>query len=63
MPQVARPDLPDPRGREVRLPLDGLPAVRYRPGAGVFMGEAGAGNNVFVKPGRDKVSVGVKRDF
>jgi hypothetical protein len=63
IPQVAKPDLPDPRGKEVRLPVSGLPGVRYRPGAGVYMGEVGAGNNLFLKPGRDKVSVGMKRDF
>jgi hypothetical protein len=63
VPQVTKPDLPDPRGKEVRLPVGGLPGIRYRAGAGVYVGEAGAGNNVFVKPGRDKVSVGMKRDF
>lgn len=63
IPQVAKPDLADPRGRDVQLPVGGLPSVRYRPGAGIYMGEAGAGNNLFLKPGRDKVSVDLKRDF
>jgi hypothetical protein len=63
VPQVQRPDLPDPRGKEIRLPIAGAPTLRHRAGAGLFVGEVGAGNNVFVKPGRDKVSVGMRRDF
>jgi hypothetical protein len=60
-PRTATPD--DPRGREVVLPLPGNPVVRHRPGAGVFVGEVGEGNNVFVNGSRSKATVGVKRDF
>ena len=63
VPQVQRPDLPDPRGKEISVPIPGVPAIRHRAGAGVYVGQVGEGNNVFVKPGRDKVSIGVKRDF
>ena len=63
VPQVQRPDLPDPRGKEVSVPIPGLPTIRHRAGAGLYVGQVGEGNNVFLKPGRDKVSVGVKRDF
>ena len=60
-PRATTPD--DPRGREVTLPAPGAPIVRHRPGAGVFIGEAGPGNNVFVNGSRSKATIGVKRDF
>ena len=63
IPGVAKPDLPDPRGKEISVPIPGVPTIRHRAGAGVYVGELGEGNNVFVKPGRDKLSIGMKRDF
>jgi hypothetical protein len=63
IPGVTKPNLPDPRGREIPIPIPGVPTIRHRAGAGVFVGDLGEGNNVFVKPGRDKVSIGMKRDF
>jgi hypothetical protein len=60
---VTKPVLPDPRGREISVPIPGVPTIRHRAGAGVYVGELGEGNNVFVKPGRDKVSIGMRRDF
>jgi|GEM_PF-5424813 hypothetical protein len=63
IPEVAKPNLPDPRGREISLPIPGVPTIHHRAGAGVFVGDLGEGNNVFVKPARDKLSIGMKRDF
>ena len=34
-----------------------------RPGAGVWVGEAGAGNNFFVDAKRNKAMLGLRRDF
>lgn len=65
-PDIAPPNLEgrfDPRGREVTIPgSDGM-VVRHRPGAGVWLGEAPGKANVFIKPGRESVTVDLKRDF
>ncbi len=53
----------DSRGRELSLPIEGSPTIRHRPGAGVFVGEAGEGNNLFVDARRNKAMFGLRRDF
>jgi hypothetical protein len=67
-PDIAPPDLAgkfDPRGKPIPIPLPGLDGfvVRHRPGAGVWVSEAPGKANVFVKPGRERVTVDVKVDF
>lgn len=63
IPTVPSPDLTDPKGHAYQLPVPGGPTVHHRPGAGIWLGEIGTGNNVFVNPKRDQLSVGVKHDF
>jgi hypothetical protein len=59
-----RPVVPaDPRGRELSLPIEGSPTIRHRPGAGVFLGAAGDGNNLYVDAKRNKAMSGLRRDF
>ncbi len=59
-----RPTAPsDSRGRELSLPIAGSPTIRHRPGAGVFLGEVGDGNNLFVDARRNKAMFGLRRDF
>ena len=53
----------DLRGRPLSLPIDGSPTIRHRPGAGVWVGEAGTGNNLFVDAKRNKAMLGLRRDF
>jgi len=60
-PRIAAPA--DRRGRELSLPVEGLPTIRHRPGAGVFVGEAGDGNNLYVDAKRNKATFGLRRDF
>ena len=51
------------RGRALSLPIEGSPTIHHRPGAGVWVGEAGAGNNLFVDAKRNKAMLGLRRDF
>jgi hypothetical protein len=64
-PDMEAPDLEgrfDPRGRPVPIPgLEGI--VRHRPGAGVWLGEAPGAGNLFLKPGRDRLTLDMKLDF
>ncbi len=53
----------DPRGRPLSLPIAGSPTIHHRPGAGVWVGEAGEGNNLFVNARRNKAMLGLRRDF
>ena len=53
----------DPRGRQIDLPIAGVPEIHHRAGAGVWLGEAGQGNNLFVDGNQKKASVGLRRDF
>ena len=53
----------DSRGRALSLPIEGSPTIHHRPGAGVWIGEAGAGNNLFVDAKRNKAMLGLRRDF
>lgn len=67
-PDIAPPDLSkrfDPRGRAIPVPIPGADGVvvRHRPGAGVWLGEAPGSANVFLKPGRERVTVDMKVDF
>jgi hypothetical protein len=67
-PDIAPPDLSrrfDPRGRPIPVPVPGLEGVvvRHRPGAGVWIGEAPGNANLFVKPGREGVTVDMRVDF
>lgn len=67
-PDIAQPDRDDrfdPRGRPVRVPVPGLDGVvvRHRPGAGVWVSEAPGKANVFINPGRERVTLDVKVDF
>lgn len=65
-PDIEAPDLEnrfDPRGKAIAVPgLNGV-VVRHRPGAGVWLGEAPGRANVFVKPGRDRLTLDMKLDF
>jgi hypothetical protein len=65
-PDIAPPNMEgrfDPRGRAVPIPgMDGM-VVRHRPGAGVWLGEAPGKANVFIKPGRERVTVDMKVEF
>lgn len=65
-PDIAPPNLEgrfDPRGKPMSIPgLNGV-VVRHRPGAGVWLGEAPGKANVFIKPGRERVTVDMKVDF
>lgn len=64
-PEIEAPNLEDrfdPRGRPVPVPgLQGV--VRHRPGAGVWLGEAPGNANLFLNPGRDRVTLDMKVDF
>jgi hypothetical protein len=65
-PPIPQPDPAtptDPRGKAVDIPVPGVPTVYNRPGAGLWVGEVGQGNNVFVKPRQSSVTLGVLRDF
>ena len=53
----------DSRGRELSLPIAGSPVIHHRPGAGVFVGAAGEGNNLFIDAKRNKAMLGLRRDF
>ena len=53
----------DSRGRALRLPIEGSPTIHHRPGAGVFVGEVGNGNNLFVNAKRNKAMFSLRRDF
>jgi hypothetical protein len=53
----------DPRGRPLSLPIAGSPTIHHRPGAGVWVGEAGEGNNLFVNAKRNKAMLGLRREF
>ena len=53
----------DSRGRALRLPIEGSPTIHHRPGLGVWVGEAGEGNNLFVNARRNKAMLGLRRDF
>ena len=53
----------DSRGRELSLPMAGSPIIHHRPGAGVWVGEAGDGNNLFINARRNKAMLGLRRDF
>jgi hypothetical protein len=53
----------DPRGRPLSLPIAGSPVIRHRPGAGVWVGEAGEGNNLYVTAKRNKAMLGLRREF
>ncbi len=53
----------DARGRALSLPIEGSPTIHHRPGAGVWVGEAGQGNNFFVDAKRNKAMLGLRRDF
>ena len=59
----AKREMPNPKGTAYQLPLPGSPTVHHRAGAGVWLGEVGEGNNVYLNPRKDKLSLGVKRDF
>lgn len=65
-PDIETPNLAerfDPRGKPLAVPgLNGV-VVRHRPGAGVWLGEAPGSANLFLKPGRQGASVGLKVDF
>lgn len=64
-PDIEAPNLEnrfDPRGKPVPIPgLEGV--VRHRPGAGVWLGEAPGDANLFLKPGRDRLTLDMKLDF
>jgi len=65
-PPIALPDgeRPDPRGRPVPMPVPGLDeAIRHRPGAGVWMAPAPGNSNLFLRPGRDRVTIDMRLDF
>ena len=65
-PAVPTPRPPvtrDSRGRALNLPIAGSPTIHHRPDAGVWLGEAGAGNNLFVDAKRNKAMLGLRRDF
>ncbi len=65
-PDIAPPDLEgrfDPRGKPVSIPGVSGVVVRHRSGAGVWVGEAPGNANVFIKPGRESVTVNMKVDF
>ncbi len=65
-PDIAPPNIEgrfDPRGKAVSIPGTNGMVVRHRPGAGVWLGEAPGKANVFLKPGRERVTVGMKLDF
>lgn len=67
-PDIILPDIEgrfDPRGKPVSVPLAGLEGVvvRHRPGAGLWLGAAPGGANLFLKPGRARVTVDMKVDF
>ena len=60
-PRMVTPS--DQRGRPLSLPIAGSPVIRHRPGAGVWVGEAGEGNNLFVNAKRNKAMLGLRREF
>lgn len=60
-PNIAAPA--DKRGRELALPIEGSPTIHHRPGAGVYVGEAGDGNNLYIDARRNKATLGLRRDF
>ena len=67
-PDIAPPDLSrrfDPRGKPIPVPVPGLDGVvvRHRSGAGVWIGEAPGNANLFVKPGREGVTLDMRVDF
>ena len=53
----------DPRGKPLSLPIAGSPTIHHRAGAGVWVGEAGEGNNLFVNARRNKAMLGLRREF
>jgi len=53
----------DPRGKPLSLPIAGSPTIHHRPGAGVWVGEVGEGNNLFVNARRNKAMLGLRREF
>jgi hypothetical protein len=59
-PPVSAEDL---KGKRIDLPLPGSPTVIHRSGAGVYLGEVGKGNNVYVDGDQKSVTLGVRRDF
>ncbi|MFN3888816.1 MAG: hypothetical protein ACK4MV_00355 [Beijerinckiaceae bacterium] len=65
-PDIALPDPAekfDPRGKPIEVPgMNGV-ALRSRPGAGVWLGEAPGKANVFLRPARESVNVDIKLDF
>ena len=63
IPLPNRVDVADPRGRQIDLPVPGAPEIHHRAGAGVWVGEAGQGNNLFIDANQKKASVGLRRDF
>ena len=60
-PRMVTPS--DQRGRPLSLPIAGSPTIHHRPGAGVWVGEAGEGNNLFVNARRNKAMLGLRREF
>jgi len=53
----------DQRSRPLSLPIAGSPTIHHRPGAGVWVGEAGEGNNLFINAKRNKAMLGLRREF
>ena len=53
----------DHRGKPLSLPIAGSPTIHHRPGAGVWVGEVGEGNNLFVNARRNKAMLGLRREF
>ncbi len=59
-----RQSVDEVRGNLVPIPVPGLNnTLRHKPGAGVWLGEAPAGANVFLNGARSKVSVDLKLGF
>ncbi len=63
-PQITLPEgeRHDPRGRPV--PIPGLEqTIRHRSGVGVWVSPAPGNSNLFLRPGRDRVTVDMRFDF
>ena len=63
IPDPRKVEAADGRGKEIEIPIPGAPPVYHRPGAGVWIGEAGQGNNVFFDARQNKATLGLRRDF
>lgn len=65
-PEISTPRLErrDPRGAPVPIPVPGLDVtIRHRPGAGVWVAPAPGSANLFLNPGRERVTLDMKLDF